>query len=218
MKDIFSISGVFAQSPDNVRVRLGTVSSVGSDYTITVAIGGSATTVSGIKYLNTFAPCVGKVVWLLTDGVDLIAVGHVAQASVTLSARLYKASDTTISHATNTQVIFGQEEGGWGTRSGGNFVAPITGRYMATGYASFVADATGIRNLWIENGSGTVLGRQTTNALPATSDTYLSVATHTFTLTKGDTLGMWVRQTSGGNLTLQYQAGAPSLSVIYLGA
>lgn len=65
-------------SRGSLRLRLGTVQAVNSDRTIDVTLGGSSTTVTGVKCLTGAVPVDGAAVLLLTDGYELVVIGSVA--------------------------------------------------------------------------------------------------------------------------------------------
>lgn len=61
----------------DLQLRQGVVYSV--EYgTITVQLSGSPLPIGNIRYLNSYVPVVGESVWLIKNGPDLIAIGHVA--------------------------------------------------------------------------------------------------------------------------------------------
>lgn len=60
-----------------VRLRWGVVTAVAGDGTLTIAIGGSATTVSGIVALDHVTAVATNAVVLITDGVDMFVLGTV---------------------------------------------------------------------------------------------------------------------------------------------
>ena len=62
-----------------VRLRQGVVTDVAADGSLSVAIAGSAVSVSGVRMLASAADATtNSVVWMLTDGVDLIVIGALA--------------------------------------------------------------------------------------------------------------------------------------------
>lgn len=61
-----------------VRLRQGVVTDVAADGSLSVAIAGSAVSVSGVRMLASAAATTSDVVWMLTDGVDLIVIGALA--------------------------------------------------------------------------------------------------------------------------------------------
>lgn len=58
-----------------VRLRQGVVTAVAANGSLSVAIAGSAVSVSGVRMLASAAATTNDVVFLLTDGVDLIVIG-----------------------------------------------------------------------------------------------------------------------------------------------
>lgn len=61
-----------------LRIRQGTVTAVAADRTVSVQLGGSATTLTGIACLTGAVPRSGSSVLLLGDGRDLFVLGSVA--------------------------------------------------------------------------------------------------------------------------------------------
>lgn len=221
MRDPFKIASSLKASIPEIRVRFGVVVSVETGRTATIRVGGSTESVAGIPYVESMCPQPGKPVILLTDGVDMFILDHVSDASMSLSPRAYRTSDQTITTATDTAVTWSAADSDpWSCWSAGTptrLTAPLDGRYMAVGYAQFAASTTGIRGVWISDGSSNVLARSQVSASSA-DPTYLSVVTPAFTLAKSGYITMSVRQTSGGNLALtRVTSYSPALSLIYLG-
>lgn len=75
--DLQRIVGDFKETPASLRLRFGQVSAsaVGS---VTVTVAGSATAISGVKYMSTYTPVVNDTVVMLTDGIDLLVLGKTA--------------------------------------------------------------------------------------------------------------------------------------------
>lgn len=82
MTDIKALVDALASSaPDPaVKLRQGVVQSIQTG-SLTLTIGGSATTVSGIKYLSSYTPTVNDTVWLATDGRDWMVIGKLSDGS-----------------------------------------------------------------------------------------------------------------------------------------
>jgi hypothetical protein len=60
-----------------LRMRLGEISSVETG-TVTVTIGGSATAVPGVRYLDSYSPTAADVVIILQQGAALVVLGVLA--------------------------------------------------------------------------------------------------------------------------------------------
>jgi hypothetical protein len=60
-----------------LRLRQGTVVAHNGDGTVDVTIAGSTAVVAGVQCFDSVNPEEGHGIWLLTDGVDLIAVGTI---------------------------------------------------------------------------------------------------------------------------------------------
>ncbi len=61
-----------------IRLRQGTVQTVNEDGTIDVTIGGGSTVVSCVACFDHVSPVAAAGVWLITDGVDMIALGTIS--------------------------------------------------------------------------------------------------------------------------------------------
>lgn len=203
-----------------LRVRQGTVAAVNSDYTINVTIAGDTNVLPKVKYLGHYAPRTNTQVWILTDGTDMIALGHLAPRSAPL-IRVNKNAVQTTTTAVEAAVTWATEVGTdvWGMWStGANVSAPIAGYYTATFWGNFVANTTGVREATIQTSTDagstwTVGARFRTNALSAgVSD--LMVSLPATSLSAGNLLRVTVTQTSGGNLDLNADA---RFSVQYAG-
>lgn len=221
MADLFRVAQAFAQEPDPIRVRFGKVVSIEANRTITVTIGGSTTSVSGVKYVASLCPLPGAVVMLMTDGADLFAFAHIAADGLTLAPRAYRSVDLTVAAATDVAVTWsGVNSDSWGCWSAGaptRLTAPITGRYAATGNAKWASNGTGFRAIWIaKNGSEEVRTNQISAA--AGSPTIVNVSSAPFNLTKGEYVELYVRQNSGADLAVTRDSDSqPSLGLRYLG-
>lgn len=65
--------------PDQLRVRFGVVTAIDTPTaTISVQVAGATDSISGIKRLSSMSPSVSAPCVLLTDGIDLFALGHIA--------------------------------------------------------------------------------------------------------------------------------------------
>lgn len=220
MIDPYKIAASFKQPSVDIRVRFGSVVSVETGRTATVTVGGSTEQISGIPYLESMVPQPGKVVVMLTDGIDLFIVDHLSATNMTISPRAYRSGDLTVGHNSDVSVswadVANDPWGCWASGNASRLTAPVDGRYMAVGTAEFAANATGYRAAWIEQSTNT-LARTQIAATP-TNPAWLQVVTPPFDLTKGEYITMSVRQTSGGNLALSRSSTfTPSLSLIYLG-
>jgi hypothetical protein len=220
MKDIFQIATTLKAPAPSVRIRFGEIVSVESDRTVTVTIGGSTDSVSGVPYLEGVAPKPGAKAILLTDGVDLMVLDHIAAPGMTITPRAYRTSDLTVANATDTvvswQAVNTDDWGCWSAGNASRLTAPITGRYQAVAQLQFAGNTTGVRSAWIEHSVDGTIAR--TQLVPASTPLYFQVVTAAFGMTKGDYITLTVRQNSGGNLVLnQPNTFDPSLTLIYLG-
>lgn len=212
MNPIQALAGQVAAHP-GLRVRQGAVVAV-SSYGLTVTIAGSTSQVTGVKYLGSYAPQVGAQVWLLSDGADVFAIGHLAPRGV--PALRVTGPAAAITTATETAATFDTEVGTdpWGMWSSGaatRLTVPLDGWYTVTGWASFAANTTGIRGVKIRQGGSTSLAVQRVSAASA-GTTELSVTTGPVSLSATNYVELTVEQTSGGGLNV-----TPVMSVHYIG-
>lgn len=218
MIDADFLASVFGKS-NPLRFRVGTVVSVQTDRTCTVTIGGDTTQISGVKYMSDIAPDPNAAVWLVTDGRDMFVLGHLAAANRTLATKATRSTAQSIATATDEVITFDSASyndwGAWNNVSNqARITAPVTGRYMVIGNATFAGNATGFRRLSIElNASSTLATIHSMSNLAGTATSLSVSAVHTFAV--GDYVRLQVRQNSGAPLDVN--AGA-DLSLVYLGA
>lgn len=217
-QDLVPEIGASAAAP---RFRLGKVVQV-DNYTIQVSVGGSSTTLTGVKYLGSGQPVPNAPVWLVSDGLDMFALGVQAGVDRTFAPRASRSTDQSIPDGTDTAISFdGVNSDAWGAWSLTNatrLTARISGRYLAVGQVQFAANATGFRAAWIEKNGTQTFGRVQVPAVSG-SPTWLSVTAQSFDMTAGtDWVRLSVRQNSGGALNATNSSTfAPALSLIYLG-
>jgi hypothetical protein len=212
MDPIQALAGQVASIPQ-LRMRQGAVVAV-SSYGLTVTIAGSTTQVTGVKYLGSYAPRVGAQVWLISDGADIFAIGHLAPRGAP-ALRVTGAAQS-INNATETAATFNAEVGTdpWGMWASGTatrITVPLDGWYTFTGYGSFAANATGVRGVKIrQGGSATLAMNRVPVAGAGTTD--LTVVTGPVSLSAGNYVELTVEQTSGGALNV-----TPVMGVQYVG-
>lgn len=196
-------------STPGLRLRQGEV--VGwSNYGITVTIGGSTEQVTGVKYLGSYAPRVGAHVWLITDGSDIFAIGHLAPRGVPAIEVSNSAAQATTS-GNELTLTFDTETGTdpWGMRAGGQpsrLVAPISGWYMANGWLDYAGNATGFRFTRIRKNGAAVQGADRRASAAAGSPTNVTITAGPILLAANDYLTLTALQDSGGGLDIN--AGA----------
>jgi hypothetical protein len=206
------LAGQVSDRP-GLRVRQGAVVSV-SSYGVTVTIGGSTDQVAGVKYLGSYAPRVGAHVWLITDGSDVFAIGHLAPRGVP-ALRVSGAAAAVVT-ATETALAFDAEVGTdpwamWVVGAATRITVPLDGWYTFTAYVSFAANATGIRGVKIRQGGSTALAFDRVPAAGA-GTTELTTVTGPVSLSATNFVEVTVEQTSGGNLNV-----TPVMGVHYIG-
>lgn len=219
------VTDTLGPTPENLRLRLGSVVSVQDDRTITVTIAGSYTQIAGVKYLAHVQPDPGTPVWLMTDGSDLFAFGVLAASGGrTFAPRIARTSTQAIATGgfgayVNFDVAISDAWGAWSSGDAQKLYARITGRYQAVGQVAFAANATGSRALSIQRTGSAIVARQWVASLGGGNATTLNVCSVPFDMTAGtDYIQMNVFQNSGGNLNIENdgQFGI-SMGLIYLG-
>lgn len=221
--DLFLTAARLRQPNDGWKVRAATVVSIQSDRTLTVTVNGATEQVSDVAYTTSTVPLPGSLVWCVSDGVDLFAIGTIAADNRTPSARASRSTNQSIPNATDSSIDFdGVNSDLWGSwASGANsarLYARIPGRYMAVGQATFEAHATGFRRLWIEKDGTSTVGRVDTISIGAGSAMWVNVTSQPFTMASGEYIRLMARQNSGGALNvINSSTYSPSLSLIYLG-
>ena len=76
---IVDIAKTIKTEPQQLRVRFGVVTAIDTPTsTISVQVAGSTDSISNIRRLASMSPSVSVACVLLTDGVDLFAIGHIA--------------------------------------------------------------------------------------------------------------------------------------------
>ena len=216
--DINYVASVFGKT-NPLRFRVGTVVSVQTDRTCTVTIGGDTTPISGIRYMSDMAPDPNAAVWLVTDGRDMFALGHMAAANRTLATKAARSTAQSIATATDAFIDFDSatynDWGAWNASSQqARLTAPVSGRYMVIGNAAFAGNGTGFRRLFLEVNGTTSIASQHSHSNAAGTATSMSVSA-VQTLAIGDYVRLGARQTSGG--ALDVNSGA-DLSLVYLGS
>lgn len=211
-----------------LRRRMGKVTAIGSNYTISVQIAGSTTTITGVRYFNHYAPKVGSQVWLDTDGRDWIAIGAIAGLGGAVpSVKVMRTADLSIATGAAYTTVAWQaaDFDPWGMwTSGTNVVVPLTGRYLITGQATFNAGATlgSYRGVQVRtNGStgGYIGWTQTDYASSSGVSVWSGTATGVRHMVAGDYVTMHVHHNNAAALTLSSTAiNDTHMTVTYLGS
>jgi len=197
-----------------LRLRQGTVVAV-SSYGLTVTIGGSSEQVTGVKYLGSYAPRVGTHVWLITDGSDIFAIGHLAPRGVPALqvTGVAQATATGVYGAVvhNAQVGTDPWDMWQAAPNPSRITVPYDGWWAFTGSASWVANAAGVRAIGLVQNGPVSLAVQRVSAAAA-GVTSLSVYSGPVSLSAGSYVEVWCEQTSGGALDV-----TPAMGVHYIG-
>jgi len=160
---------------------------------------------------------------------NLETVGHRHPALPYLpenSPRVYRTTNQSIPTGTTPTAISWEAVddttwNAWVIGSPTLLTAPVTGRYWASAYVTWAANATGVRTLAILRTSDTgTLASVQDDTLSSAANTMRQVATTpAFSLTAGDSVYCEVTQTSGGALNLRADIAnnlAPSFSLFLL--
>jgi hypothetical protein len=76
--------------PLRTSLRQGVVASVQAT-TCTITLGGGATSIAGVVYLDSYLPTVGDTVWILQSGPDLLIVGRAGGAGPAVIPQIIEA-------------------------------------------------------------------------------------------------------------------------------
>lgn len=221
--DLFLTASRLKNSNTSWKVLAAKVISIQADRTLTVTINGATEQVSDVAYTTATEPLPGSLVWCVSDGVDLFAIGLISTADRTIAPRANRSTNQNIANATDASIDFdGVNSDAWGSWASGANSARLTckvpGRYMAVGQVTFEANATGFRRVWIEKDSSSTVGRVDAISIGAGSAMWLNVTSQPFTMAVGEYIRLMVRQNSGGSLAVVNSSTfSPTLSLIYLG-
>jgi hypothetical protein len=224
MTDSFGFVEATSSKPTRFRRRAGRITALESGHRVSVQIAGdSSTTVTGVRYMGSVPPAVGSMVFLETNGKDLVVSGSVAgtgSANVPLLWVYRNAAVNIATGAAYTAIQFDAEQvdtHSMFTPTSANITIPMDGTYLFSCNFGYAANSAGYRTGYLVNttaGTGLMLNQIDGLATNITSLSLVAVAT----CTKGDTIQLQTRQTSGGLLALY--AGAPyatSVRIAYLG-
>lgn len=201
-------------SSPGVRFRQGEVVSV-SSYGLTLKVAGSTQQITGVKYLGSYAPRAGAHVWLVTDGSDMFAIGHIAPRGV--PALRVTGPAQAVASGTLQALSFNAEVGTdpWGmwaaSPNNTRITVPYAGWWSFTANVSFVANATGVRGCMLRLNNSSTLGMSRFAAAGAGTSN-ASVASGPVSLAANDYVEVAVDQTSGAPLD-----ATPSFGVHYVG-
>lgn len=217
IKDLVAAMGSIA--PDSrFRLRQGVIQSVAADGTVTVTIGGSTTSVSGIAVASHTCPIPGASCWLATDGRDWIVQATLAPTGPAWATMRQNAAQ---SIATGSFVAMN-----WTTRTetasagmtldNAGFIVVVPGLYQVNFAATFAANATGQRHAMIyHNGTVEVHG-YSTNAVAGSDVCRMNVST-VVKCAIGDTINGVIYQSSGAALNTTIGAGHNILRATWVG-
>ena len=136
-----------------VRFRQGTVSAIASDGSLSIAIAGSATVVTGVTHLASLCPKIGAPVWLATDGADLFAIGTMIPTGPAYCG-IERPTTQSVADATDTAANFtatptleADTHGMFATGSPDRLTVKAPGVYLLTGNVSWPGNGTGLRTI-----------------------------------------------------------------------
>jgi hypothetical protein len=141
--------------------RVAEVVSVQSDYTCTVKIAGDTVNAANVRYFAHVAPRPGQLVWIDTDGADVIVSGAVAGNGGAIPFCRVRRTTTQNTVASGDAITWDNAVSDpwsmWSsTTNPSRVTVPMTGVYTLTGIITFPNNATaGIRGCDIRvNGAG----------------------------------------------------------------
>jgi hypothetical protein len=179
----------------SLRIRQGKVTLINNDRTVNVTVGDLEGTLPNVKYLSSFPPKIDDQIWFVTDGVDMIGLGHIAAANRTLAPVAYRTSSLTITKDTNTYVPFQAVSNDawdcWDVGSATVLTAPITGTYIVTGSILFTGQNNAYVSVFLEKGTQEI-ARQDGTMSTKEHGFHASIVSQPISLTKGDTVRMGV--------------------------
>lgn len=216
--DLHEIAEIVAGQGPRLRFRQGEITEVESDGRLTVSIGGSAGTVSGVRAFGDVCAGVGAGVWLATDGADLLAIGSTlgpAYCSVQrpTDQEIPNTDDTTVNF-TASATIEADTHGMFATGSPSQLTVATPGVYLLSGYVRWEIVDGGQRLLRLEVNDSMVAGTR----LTATATIYYQQTAALCVLAAGDVLKMEVRHNAGAAVDLVSGDNAPRLSAAWLRA
>lgn len=227
--DMNYVASIFGKT-NPLRFRRGTVVSVQSDYSCTVTVAGDTTQISDVRYLSGITPAINASVWLVTDGRDMFVLGHMASASTTgtMAPVAYRTTDFSVPINTDTAVPFQAVSGDfnncWTATDPTKLTAPFTGRYMATANVLWQGQNNSYCAVFIKKGTQEI-GRQDNTMSNKNHGFHLSVTSQPFTLTKGESISMFVHHDYNPSNNLLVSSGGVdhtgffnALSLIHIGA
>lgn len=198
-------------------MRLATVVSHDADGTMTVLVGGVGPAVPGVRRAHgAWLPPVGGGVWLAGNRPDLFAICS-TDSRCGFSSRVGMTSGQNVANTTDVAVSWDNVSpnpdvfGFW--TSGAVMTFPASGRYRASGWVSFAANASGNRQAWLEVNGLTKRSDVAFASAGGAVNTSFPLVLPARSFTVGETLKLFVRQNSGGALSLV----EAYLSVEYLG-
>ena len=212
---------------NHFKRTLAKVVSIQSDNTITVQINRDATDITGVRYFGHYAPVAGSLVWLDSDGLDMVAVGAVAGlGGAAIAARVEKNANQTLSTSNSpAQVTFATASLSFDTASmfddaNDQFVITVPGVYLLNGGVEWISFGdTGQRLTQIRvssGGSSSIRGALRTSNIANVG--HFHSVTAIDKLAAGDKVQLWASQSSGGSLSAAVQSGALTyLALTYLG-
>lgn len=207
-------------STPRLRRRQATVVSVQTGYTCTVRFHGDTGNVSDVRYLGNVPPQPSTVVYVDTDGLDLVVTGSVAGTGSTWPyCRVWRNSaQTGIVSATLTRVTFESANDPWSMWNGAGIITvPIDGVYSLTGVVSFTAASTGVyRNVELLEGTTVKARTRFTGTMAGGTPPFVTVTT-VEPFVKGDQITMEASSDQTGPYNFAQTGQFPHLVVAYLG-
>lgn len=205
------------QRSHGVQLLQAVIDSVTND-TVSIFLSGDQTfAIDGVRFLETFDPRDGDVVWLLKNGPDLLVIGRLSEG-VAPRASLTRSTVQSIGAAGETLVLFDTlvygTGGMWDAGDPERITFPRDGLYDIGFHLRFAPNATGARFGRIFYNGSTSNGV----ALPIEHNVTAAYATTVYAHTQwefdeGDYIQLNAGQNSGGALNIE--VGSPHSCRLY---
>lgn len=219
MTDFHALVSAISETGTDAKLRLrqGVIQSVASDGTATVTIGGSATSISGIKVASSVCPIPGATCFLATDGRDWFVLATLAPAGPAYGT-MRKGATQSIPTSTFTELTWATrtDTQAVGTTLGSTGITVIVpGLYNVTANITLDANTTGNRVARIlKNGLIEYQG----NSMVAPGSTICRMSTGgIIKCAIGDVLNVEVWQNTGANLATDLNTGSNRITATWVG-
>lgn len=216
-----------SKTPNRWSQTTGVITAIDSGgSTVTVKVNNQSTSITGVPFINHYAPKLNQTVILKTNGSDMYVDGALAGNGGIACAFMvrHNTSQASIATATSTQVIWDATAaydpfGGYDTTNKNKWTVPFDGFYWICANVAWATNSTGSREIKLHYvpaaGGGLANISMSSGAAGASGATFLE-CNALFSAAKGDNLQVYAAQYSGGALTMN---GDPLMrwQVFYVG-